>query len=124
MKRVAVKYLDVDVWTNSALRRALKVLERVVDTSDELPVIESVRGELRDLLARRRREGVGRATRFAWERAAEKTEYETRRKTRRMGNDPKGTIGAKNRSDARDARVRMPPPYQHSFYLSRKIDKL
>jgi hypothetical protein len=54
--RVAVKYLHVDVWTNMALRRALKVLERFdVDNTGLMPPVESVRGELRDLLARRAR---------------------------------------------------------------------
>jgi hypothetical protein len=81
--RVAIKYLHVDVWTNMALRRAIKVLERVDQEmikalGDGVPSIESMRGELRDLLARRRREHIGCGPRAAasWKRAKRKTEEE------------------------------------------------
>ena len=81
--RVAVKYLHVDVWTNMALRRALKVLgcvdqELIAALGDGVPAIESMRGELRDLLARRRREHIGCGPRAAasWKRAKRKSECE------------------------------------------------
>ena len=82
MNRVAVKYLHVDVWTNMALRRALKALECFDEHSGLTPPVESVRGELRDLLVRRQREhiGTGPMARGAWDIAAEKTENELRRR--------------------------------------------
>lgn len=85
LTRVAVKYLHVDVWTNMALRRALKVLEQVSyepGAPYTMPPIESMRGELRDLLARRRREhvGTGPTAARAWKQAAAKTAAADRRK--------------------------------------------
>ena len=81
---VAVKYIHVEVWTNMALKRALRLLERVEQhmIGDDVPAVESVRGELRDLIARRRieRVGTGSAAARQWKRAQELTEIERRRK--------------------------------------------
>lgn len=91
MMKIATKFLHVDAWTNIALRRAIRVLE-CIDTDpdgalylrtaklESLPPVESVRGELRDLLARRRAEGVGKAPFGVWKEAADKTARAERRK--------------------------------------------
>lgn len=79
--RIAVKYLPVDLWTNLALKRVLKLLDSLaVGDVSGAPPVASVQGELRDLLARRRAERVGSYGYGAWKEAARKTAAEDRRK--------------------------------------------
>jgi len=81
--KIATKYLPVDVWTNLALKRAIRLLDGLgVGDVPGAPSVESVRAELRDVLFRRRAEhvGAGRRAAMAWSEAIAKTARDERRK--------------------------------------------
>jgi hypothetical protein len=81
MMRVATKFLHVDVWTNLTIKRVLKLLDGLgVGDVPGAPPVDSVRAELRDLLARRYAEGVGRMNYAAWQEAKRKTAAADKRK--------------------------------------------